>query len=290
MAQSGNSSLSDADTSGEVCEVLQTRKRRKLKWTEIGHFDTEDAAIAHMAELGNYGWYYDNDPLSGLATVYRCKNVKLRGSQCDAMLKIKSPSDDKDFVLSKIEKEHNCDEILKSRAVKRMTATIRAEIQRRHEARQTASFIWDDFGRQNLNNIRQVYNCINGIKKRSNNITTLGDLIKWCEDNTSVPANNHQPFVLAYFTAPEHRQFRAIITTKQLLQLFSKGDRLHADGTYNLMVENFPTIVFGTTDSRRSFVLGGIAICSSEQEDDYEFVFKAIANYYQDNNIEYSFR
>lgn len=56
------------------------------------------------------------------------------------------------------------------------------------------------------------------------------------------------------------------------------------------MVENFPTIVFGTTDSRRSFVLGGLAICSSEQEDDCDFVLKALANYYQNNNIEYSFR
>lgn len=56
------------------------------------------------------------------------------------------------------------------------------------------------------------------------------------------------------------------------------------------MVENFPTIVIGTTDSKRSFVLGGVAICSSEQEEDYEFVFRSLTEYYKKTRIDFSFR
>lgn len=70
----------------------------------------------------------------------------------------------------------------------------------------------------------------------------------------------------------------------------AKGQLIHADGTYKLNWQGLPVLVVGTTDRQRKFVLGGIAVCIGETEEDYKFVFDALAKFYANNGVQYEFQ
>ena len=72
---------------------------------------------------------------------------------------------------------------------------------------------------------------------------------------------------------------RVLLSTTKLLATTALGERIHANGTYKLIWQGFPVIVVGTTDARRSFVLGGLAICSGETVEDYQFAFDTIPDW-----------
>ena len=69
---------------------------------------------------------------------------------------------------------------------------------------------------------------------------------------------------------------RVFLSTSKLLATTALGERIHADGTYKLIWQGFPVIVVGTPDARRSFVLGGLAICSGEMVEDNQFAFDTV--------------
>jgi len=68
-----------------------------------------------------------------------------------------------------------------------------------------------------------------------------------------------------------------MVSTKTLLSLALKEDIIiHADATYKLIWQGFPVLLLGTTDRNRKFRLLGIAVCSNEQTDDFEFLFQSL--------------
>jgi hypothetical protein len=59
-----------------------------------------------------------------------------------------------------------------------------------------------------------------------------------------------------------------------------------ADATYKLTIEGYPILTCGTTDKEKIFHPFGIALCFSEKEDDFAFVFDAIKQAAKDFDIE----
>lgn len=51
---------------------------------------------------------------------------------------------------------------------------------------------------------------------------------------------------------------------------------LHTDATYKIVWQGFPILLVGTTDKHRSFHPYGVAVCTSEQQKDFEFIFKSL--------------
>ena len=53
------------------------------------------------------------------------------------------------------------------------------------------------------------------------------------------------------------------------------------DATYNLIVEEYPTMTVGTTDRDKHYHPFGIGVTSNETEDDFKFIFQSVQSAYQ---------
>lgn len=102
--------------------------------------------------------------------------------------------------------------------------------------------------------------------------------------------NEDSPFVLDYEFRLERGKpnpnvynetraiFTAIFSTKRLLRNACNSNILQADGTYKLMWQGYPLLVFGTNDKAKAFHIIAVAIASNENTSAYEFCFNAIKN------------
>lgn len=112
-----------------------------------------------------------------------------------------------------------------------------------------------------------------------------GTLEKWLDDNSSVPDDESKPFVLKFEMNCENVDsidFRFFVTTKLLLKQAIDCIKIHADATYKIIWQGFPLLLVGTTDLHRSFHPFGVAICTSEQQKDFEFIFTSLKNGVED--------
>lgn len=72
--------------------------------------------------------------------------------------------------------------------------------------------------------------------------------------------------------------FTAVFSTKRLLQNALNAEILQADGTYKLNWQNYPLLVFGTSDKQRKCHIIALAMTSHETADAYQFCFETIKN------------
>lgn len=81
----------------------------------------------------------------------------------------------------------------------------------------------------------------------------IGDIMQWCQSNSSYPSNDNEPFVLANECSSinEPFSFRFCITTPLLLQLFIGLTTIAIDATYKLNWNGYPLIVLGTIERLR---------------------------------------
>lgn len=281
--------VSDIDTSHNDSTIEQpTRKpKRKIVWSLVKEFTNKNDALSHMKAEGKWGKNFSNDSREGLKVTYRCAKVKRRAKQCNAAMQLYYPSDTDTVHLRQSDQTHTCEEFNND---KRLTAEGKAEIKRLLEAGKKPFQIWNEFGRLSLSNKRQMYNCISGLKKAENPIVNISDLEEWCKNYQDIPAESNCPFVAASEFDAENQIARLFVTTVNLLTQTAKGDRLHADGTYKNIWEGFPVLVVGTTDAKRRFILGGLAVCTGETTEDYLFLFRALQNAFHKLSITYLFR
>ncbi len=70
--------------------------------------------------------------------------------------------------------------------------------------------------------------------------------------------------------------FYVFFTTKRLLSISEKTKHICADASYKLLQHGYPVLVVGTTDKARMFHPSGVALCCSEKEEAFSFIFKSI--------------
>ena len=61
---------------------------------------------------------------------------------------------------------------------------------------------------------------------------------------------------------------------------------MHADATYKLIWEGMPVLLVGTTDKDRHFHPFGISVCSNQKTADFRFIFQAVLNGTEQQNIQ----
>lgn len=110
----------------------------------------------------------------------------------------------------------------------------------------------------------------------------MTELVQFVEANKQIPDDMDSAFVVDFDRSPStekmNKWFRFFVTTKRLLQNSVDAECIHADGTYRVMMEQYPLIVIGTTDRAQSFHLIGLGISNHETVGDYEFMFEAVKN------------
>ena len=125
-------------------------------------------------------------------------------------------------------------------------------------------------------------------RKYGSHTISLGELEQWCEENSNVPNDEYQAFVVSYKIMYDdedyeddeeetsERIFRFFLSSVHLLNIVSVATHICADATYKLVWQGFPVLVIGTTDLNKTFHPLGLAVCSNEQTKDFEFIFKAV--------------
>ena len=58
--------------------------------------------------------------------------------------------------------------------------------------------------------------------------------------------------------------------------------KIHVDSTYKIVFQGYPLIVLGVSDEDRHFHLVGLMLATSETQEDFEFLFKALLKGTQD--------
>ncbi|CAF3380895.1 unnamed protein product [Rotaria sp. Silwood2] len=109
----------------------------------------------------------------------------------------------------------------------------------------------------------------------------LGEMEEWRLKNEKIPDSDDEAFVCSHEIQYEDvedigNKFRFFLTTKRLLSIANKSNKIHADATYKLIWQGFPVLIVGTSDLDRKFHSIGLSVCTEEKQKDFEFIFKAI--------------
>lgn len=109
----------------------------------------------------------------------------------------------------------------------------------------------------------------------------LGDLVKWCQENSQFPTDINEAFVIAHEASSnkdDDLSFRFVLSTPLLLEECSKQKKIAIDATYKLNWLEYPLMAFGTVDRAKKFHPLAYACCSHEKGHDYEFIFQSVKN------------
>lgn len=109
----------------------------------------------------------------------------------------------------------------------------------------------------------------------------LGDLVKWCQENSQFPTDINEAFVIAHEASSNKGadlSFRFVLSTPLLLEECSKQKKIAIDATYKLNWLEYPLMVYGTVDRAKKFHPLAYACCSHEKGHDYEFIFQSVKN------------
>lgn len=116
-------------------------------------------------------------------------------------------------------------------------------------------------------------------------VLSLGELEKWCIENTPCPTDPNQPFVISHkicygeVNGETEKRFWYLVSSKKLLEVASKSNVLCADSTYKLLRDGFPVPFFGTVDANKHFKPLFIGVASNETRSTYREMFDVSNNY-----------
>ena len=83
------------------------------------------------------------------------------------------------------------------------------------------------------------------------NISYLNDLEIWANENSTIPDDINEPFVVKRFFNYNDSSFTIAMSTSNLMNLSVKTDFLHADATYKLVWNGFPLFRFRLCSNKK---------------------------------------
>ena len=106
-------------------------------------------------------------------------------------------------------------------------------------------------------------------------IFSIFDLKSWCQQRSEGSAV-HSTYV-PYYRVNDVNDLFIFFTTRQLFQQIRLTNYLQVDATYKLTWNNFPLLVFGSTDANRHFKPFGMALISDDENiQSYNDLFHSI--------------
>lgn len=130
--------------------------------------------------------------------------------------------------------------------------------------------------------LKRMQYIVNNIRKKTAApIVSIGELIAWCEVNTTVsPLDKEKPIVIQYTHSEINNDlhFRFALTSLALLSNCVGVSQICIDATYKLNWNGFPLLVLGTVDRSKRFHPICFACTATEAKDDFKFLFMAVSD------------
>lgn len=275
----------------EATPPKEAAKKKKVNvWTESETFETFEEAEKFLNENG-FGSRDVKHTSQGTKTYYACKAVARRSkNKCDAQRVIFEPASETGFkILGTGVHTHN--DFDEADLTKRMSPELTKFIIDQRKKHMTGDNIIKSiqemkndlqlFPNDKIPSRKQIYYITTKYRlAETTPIVSVGELVEWCEKNAQIPDDEDEPFVIAYdhSNENENRFFQWALSTKRLLKHCAASHLLCVDATYKLNWMGFPFIVVGTVDRVKKFHPLCVALCTSETENDFAFVFKAITD------------
>lgn len=273
--------------------VNKKRKRPRNKFNWVKHSEWEDFdEVLDFLENEGFVCYDDKDLQMGQKFYFRCRRTpKSLKPYCDSRYVLFLPSNSNKIILLHSGNTHNHNDLMKDKnqmlsdemiefvneLFEKEVFSYSQVIKFIEEAREKYQLFIDEPNPRE----RQIEYRLKLYRNREiKPIISLGDLITWCENNTSYPANDDDAFVLAHESSPvgEALHFRFCLSTPRLLEKFIGLKTICIDATYKLNWNGFPLVVLGTVDREKKFHPLVYACMSHETTEDYTFVFETMKN------------
>lgn len=135
--------------------------------------------------------------------------------------------------------------------------------------------------------IKKIYSLIHQSSKRicSTRVEfSISDFEIFCKKHQK-PKDSSNSHILAYSLNP----IRVFITSEDSLVFLSKAENLHIDATYKLNTYNFPVIIVGVSDSRRSFFCSGIILTENEDLETFVWIMNEIKKFTTTKDLNINF-
>ena len=269
------------------------KKKQRNEWILIKTFDNADEARAYLQKEGNWSKGRIIKLSTGDKQNYRCNRVKKKGQQCASAAQLMYHNTSFKVSLFKTSTEHTC---LENHPNSKAGVPLmsRQTINDYVSCGVKPKTILQKLRENNLPipTYRALCNYIKYNIRNNKSTISLGELENWCIENSKIPDDDDTPFIVNYVTFYDDEfedsedvtedddtslnYFRFFLTTKRLMQLSSESTKLHADATYKLVWQGYPFLIPGTTDGNRKFHPFGLAVCTNERQEDFEFIFESI--------------
>lgn len=128
-------------------------------------------------------------------------------------------------------------------------------------------------------NAKQIYYVSERqISSEAPQMISVGDLVSWCQQNSTIPIDEDAAYVIGFehSNEDEARFFRFMFSTQRLLRNSVAVTTLVVDATYKLNWQGYPFLIVGTFDRAKKFQALAYACTSNEKTEDYTFFFQTL--------------
>ncbi|CAF4575171.1 unnamed protein product [Rotaria sp. Silwood2] len=277
-------------------ETIERKKQNRRKWLPLCTYNDKNDVIKKIKDDGIWSKTHTNITNEGKRTYYRCNQVKRRGKQCPASIHVLYHSENECVTIYKTEDDRLHNEP-RSIGINQQSKEVICELFKMKIKPKRILEILEEKALP-VPKKRQLSSYLISLRKKYYGAPTisLGELEAWCQQNSLIPDDNDKPWVLKYQIEYEDEidndddndngdhnddddnknKFRFFVTTKRLLFNASISNKIHVDTTYKLIWQGFPCFIIGTTDMIRQFHPFGFAVCSNENQNDFEFIFNCL--------------
>lgn len=269
------------DSRGNNDEVVASppQKVKRIAYDYSATFENEKEAEDLLKAENTWTGLRKRHTEEGNKKIYRCPKPKARGQQCSASVYLLYEAASFKVVLFRSQAGHNCDTIATKAGSTLMTEEVKRLIEELCQQHKKPQEIIDILAKANMPvpKAYQISSHISAFKKAKFGPTTLSlsELRTMLDKFAVVPNSEEVPFMVADIDY-QTLNFRFFATSIALIKKAQEAKCLCADATYKLLWQGFPVLVVGTTDLNRMFHLIGIAVCRSEKEEDFEFLFESV--------------
>lgn len=242
-------------------------------------FDNVTQVQEALSEENAWSVHYSNESEEGKKTYYRCNKVKKRGPQCSAKRYLLYDSTSDAVFMYKTEADHDHEGKVLSKHG--LSEGVKLEINKLFDLHMKPKAIMTALTKIEgiqVPKMTQLRNYLSDQRRAlyGKHTISLGELEQWLQDNSVLPEDPHQTFVIAYEISEGDAAFRFVLSSKYLLKLACDVDILHADATYKFIWQGYPVLIVGTTDKQRKFHALCLAVSTTEQKDDFQLVFRSM--------------
>lgn len=243
--------------------------------------------------------------------MFRCSAVKAREKQCELQLQLVYEKEDV-YHVQHNGRAHTCDQIpetskavpeLEIQVIKRIQSLFRSGTRMPKSVQRT---LRDDHARNEIEysaepTINQIKYQIRKYKDNEfgGSEISLGELETFLKENSNVPQDIDEPFVLDFSIKygknntldisdenmdidaeeGEESSFWFLFSTIRLVRLITKTTLIAADSTFKLVWQGYPGILLGTIDMKKQYHKIAFGMTSSEKTSDWTEIFEVFFYY-----------